>query len=67
MQDMLMKGRLSYVDQLDEQSTTLTKKGQLIEELRKENEVIVTSYVTSYVRLIAETRSVSLTRSAIRV
>ena len=63
MQDMLMKGRLSYVDQLDEQCTTLTKKGRLIEELRKENEVIVTSYV----RLIAETRSVSLTRSAIRV
>ena len=44
MQDMLMKERLSYVDQFDEQSTTLTKKGQLIEELKKENEVIATSY-----------------------
>ena len=44
MQDMLMKERLSYKNQLDEQSTVLVKKGQLIEELRKENEVITTSY-----------------------
>ena len=39
-----MKERLSYIDQSDEQSTTLTEKGQLIEELKKENEVIATSY-----------------------
>ena len=43
MQDILMKERLSYIDQLDEQSTSLTKKDQLIEERRKENEVIATS------------------------
>ena len=58
MQDMLMKERLSDIDHLDEQSTSLTKKGQLIEELRKENEVIATSYVCSMI----ETGSVSLTR-----
>ena len=58
MQDMLMKERLSDIDHLAEQSTTLTKKGQFIEELRKENEVTATSYVCSMV----ETRSVSLTR-----
>ena len=40
-----MKDRLSYIDQLDQQSTTLTKKDRLIEELRKVNEVIITSYV----------------------
>ena len=39
-----MEEKLCYIDQLDEQSTTLTKKGQLIAELRKENEVIATSY-----------------------
>ena len=49
MQDMRMKERLSYIDQLDEQSTSLTKKGQLTEELRKENEVTITSYVCSMV------------------
>ena len=43
---MLMKERSSYIDQFDEQSATLTKKSRLIEELRKENEVIATfSYV----------------------
>ena len=51
-----MKEKLSCINQLDEQSTTLTKKGQLIEELRKENEVIATSYVCS----IVETESASL-------
>ena len=45
MQDMLMKERLSCNDQFDEQSTLLTKKGRLIEKLRKENEVNATSYV----------------------
>ena len=60
MQDMLMKERLSYIDHLDEQSTTLAKKGQFTEELRKENEVIATSYVISMI----ETGSVSLTRIA---
>ena len=34
-----MKERLSYSDQLDEQSIPLAKKDQLIEELRKEIEV----------------------------
>ena len=43
MQDMLMKERLSYVGLIDERSTTLTKKGRLIEELKKENEVIATT------------------------
>ena len=38
-QDMLIKERLSYNDQLDEQSISLAKKDQLIEEQRKENEV----------------------------
>ena len=45
MQDMLMNERVSYIDRLDGQSATLTKKGRLIEELKKENEVIATSYV----------------------
>ena len=58
MQDMLMKERLSYIDQLDEQSTSLSKKDQLIKEHRKENEVIATSYVCSMV----ETESASLTQ-----
>ena len=58
MQDMLMKERLSYIDHLDEQSTTLAKKDQLIEELRNKNEVIATSYVISMI----ETGLVSLTR-----
>ena len=39
-----MKERLSYIDQFDEQSTTVIKKGQLIKELKKENEVIAASY-----------------------
>ena len=44
---MLIKERLSYKDQLDEQSTPLAtaKKDQLIEELRKENEVHNCNYV----------------------
>ena len=53
---MLIKERLSYIDQLDGQSISLTKKDRLIEELRKENEVIATSYVCS----IVETESASL-------
>ena len=48
MQDMLMKERLSYVDQFDEQSTPLTKKDRLIEQLRKDDEVIATT-VPKYV------------------
>ena len=36
---MLIKERLSYNDQLDEQSISLAKKDKLIEELRKEIEV----------------------------
>ena len=42
MQDMLIKERSSYIDQLDKQSTPLTIKDQHIEELRKENKVIAT-------------------------
>ena len=43
MQDMLMKERLNYIDQLDEQYTPPTKKCQIIEEIKKDNEVITTS------------------------
>ena len=46
-QDILMKERLSYNDQLDEQSTPLAKKDQLNEELRKKNEVHNYNYVCS--------------------
>ena len=53
-----MKERLSYIDQLDEQSIPLTKKDRLIEKLRKENEVIATTYVCSMV----ETESALLTQ-----
>ena len=42
---MLMKERLSYKDQLDEQSAQLTKKDQLIEGQRKETEVMIRNYV----------------------
>ena len=38
-QDILIKERLSYNDQLDEESIPLAKTDQLIEKLRKENEV----------------------------
>ena len=48
MQDMLMKERLSYIDQFDEESTPLTKYDRLIQELRKDNEVIATT-VPKYV------------------
>ena len=40
-----MKERLNYIDQLDEQYTPPTKKRQIIEELKKDNEVIATNYV----------------------
>ena len=43
MQDMLMKERLNYTDQLDEQYTPPTKKCQIIEEIEKDNGVITTS------------------------
>ena len=38
-----MKERLNYIDQLDEQYTPPTKKCQIIEEIKKDNEVITTS------------------------
>ena len=44
---MLIKERLNYNDQLDDQSTPLAKKDQLIEELRKEIEVHDNNYVHS--------------------
>ena len=50
MQNMLIMGRLSYIQvyQLNEKSTTLTKKDQLVEELREKNEVIVASCVAMH-------------------
>ena len=45
MQDMLMKERLN---QLDEQYTPPTEKCQIIEEIRKDNEVMTTSM---YIRM----------------
>ena len=38
-----MKERLNYIDQLDEQYTPPTEKCQIIEEIKKDNEVITTS------------------------
>ena len=61
MQDMLMKERLSYIDQIGEQSTALTKKGHLIEELKKKNEVIATT-VAIHIHSVVDTGSVSLTQ-----
>ena len=43
MQDILIKERLNYTDQLDEQYTPPPKKCQVIKEIKKDNEVIATS------------------------